>query len=158
MNDPSPAAMDAGALSWGTMPMIASRFAVRPAAAPAAVTLAAVTLAAFALGVAPAAPAQAETPAVTKVQSRDGYNRRVRIHNQTGWTMLRFYASDVRATSWEEDILGRGTLAAGRSVSINIDDGSGACLYDFRAEFTNGQVLVRNRVNVCQVADYYYTR
>jgi len=92
------------------------------------------------------------------VQSRDGLNRRVRIHNNTGWTMLRFYASDSRVTSWEEDMLGRGTLAAGRSVTMNIDDGSGACVYDFKAEFTNGQVLTRYQVNVCQIADYYYTR
>jgi hypothetical protein len=91
-------------------------------------------------------------------QSRDGLNRRVRIHNNTGWTMLRFYASDSRVTSWQEDMLGRGTLAAGRSIMMNIDDGSGACLYDFKAEFTNGQVLTRFNVNVCQIADYYYTR
>tara|TARA_R110002124_G_scaffold142973_2_gene307766 strand:- start:1378 stop:1779 length:402 start_codon:yes stop_codon:yes gene_type:complete len=92
------------------------------------------------------------------VQSRDGLNRRVRIHNNTGWTMLRFYASDSRVTSWQEDMLGRGTLATGSSVVMNIDDGSGACLYDFRAEFTNGQVLTRLNVNVCQIADYNYTR
>lgn len=92
------------------------------------------------------------------VQSRDGLNRRVRIHNNTGWTMLRFYASDSRVTSWQEDMLGRGTLATGSSVVMNIDDGSGACLYDFRAEFTNGQVLTRFNVNVCQIADYNYTR
>ncbi|NBW10439.1 MAG: hypothetical protein EBR82_20655 [Caulobacteraceae bacterium] len=96
---------------------------------------------------------------VVKVaQSRDGYNRRVTIHNQTGWTMLRFYASDARTDSWEEDILGSDTLASGRNWTVNIDDGSGACVYDFRAEFTNGQVLERRGINVCQIADYYYTR
>ena len=92
------------------------------------------------------------------VQSRDGLNRRVRIHNNTGWTMLRFYASDSRITSWQEDMLGRGVLNAGNSIMMNIDDGSGACLYDFKAEFTNGQVLTRYNVNVCRIADYYYTR
>ena len=105
-----------------------------------------------------AAPAPETETLVIKVQSRDGYNRRVRIHNQTGWTMLRFYASDVRTTSWEEDILGSDVLGAGRSLVINIDDGTGACLFDFKAEFTNGQELIRNNVNVCQIADYYYTR
>ena len=58
--------------------------------------------------------------------------------------MLRFYASDSRVTGWEEDMLGRSTLAPGQQL-INIDDGSGACLYDFKAEFTNGQVLTRMR-------------
>ena len=108
-------------------------------------------------GAASASPV-AENTMVIKVQSRDGQNRRVTVHNQTGWTMLRFYASDSRVTSWEEDMLGRGTLAAGSSMMMNIDDGSGACLYDFKAEFTNGEVLTRMNVNVCQIADYYYTR
>jgi len=112
-------------------------------------------------GAASAAPAVGtaiESAAAITVQSRDGYNRRVRIHNQTGWTMLRFYASDARSSSWEEDILGSDTLASGRSWTVNIDDGSGACVYDFRAEFTNGEVLTRSGINVCEVADYYYTR
>jgi hypothetical protein len=113
-------------------------------------------LGALSIGTMAFAPPATTTAAVT--QSNDGYNRRVRIHNQTGWTMLRFYASDSRKTSWEEDILGSDVLGSGRSLMINIDDGSGACVYDFRAEFTNGQVLERNNVNVCQIADYYYTR
>ena len=117
----------------------------------------ATALGAMAFAPAPAAPAPESKIVVTEV-SRDGYNRRVRIHNQTGWTMLRFYASDSRKSDWEEDILGDSVLNNGRSVTINIDDGSGACVYDFRAEFTNGQVLTRMNINVCQIADYYYTR
>jgi hypothetical protein len=100
----------------------------------------------------------AEPVATVIVQSRDGQNRRVRIHNQTGWTMTHFYASDSRVDDWEEDMLGSSVLGAGSSVTMNIDDGSGACLYDFKARFTNGQELTRFRINVCEIADYYYTR
>ena len=126
-------------------------------------TIARAALIVAAMGITSAAAAEpvvaADKAAVSApAQSRDGLNRRVRIHNNTGWTMLRFYASDSRITSWQEDMLGRGTLAAGSSIMMNIDDGSGACLYDFKAEFTNGQVLTRFNVNVCQIADYYYTR
>lgn len=92
------------------------------------------------------------------IQSRDGRNRRVRIHNNTGWTMLRFYASNTNRSDWEEDILGDDVLANNASIVMNIDDGTGACLFDFKAEFTNGQNLIRNNVNVCEIADYYYTR
>ncbi|WP_420479131.1 hypothetical protein [Brevundimonas sp. FT23028] len=92
------------------------------------------------------------------VQSRDGQNRRVRVHNQTGWTMTHFYASDSRIDDWQEDMLGSSVLANGSSVTMNIDDGNGGCLYDFKARFTNGQELTRMRINVCQIADYYYTR
>lgn len=99
-----------------------------------------------------------KTAVSAPVQSRDGLNRRVRIHNNTGWTMLRFYASNTSRTDWEEDILGDDVLANNASIVMNIDDGTGACLFDFKAEFTNGQSLIRNNVNVCEIADYYYTR
>ena len=72
--------------------------------------------------------------------------------------MLRFYASNVRTSDWEEDILGDDVLANSDSIVMNIDDGTGACLFDFKAEFTNGQSLIRNNINVCEIADYYYTR
>ncbi len=91
-------------------------------------------------------------------QSRDGHNRRVRVHNQTGWTITRFYAADARTHSWVQYPLGAPAMDPGRSWVLNIDDGSGACLYDLKAEFANGQNLVRPAVNVCVVADYYYLR
>ena len=100
----------------------------------------------------------ADKTSATTAQSRDGLNRRVRVHNQTGWTMTHFYASDSRIDDWQEDMLGSEVLAAGASVMMNIDDGSGACLYDFKARFANGQELTRFGVNVCEIADYYYTR
>ena len=109
-------------------------------------------------GAAAAATPVAPAAAVVTVQSRDGYDRHVTIKNRTGWTMLRFYASDSRTDDWEEDILGRDVLEDGENVRVNIDDGSGACIYDFKAEFTNGQELTRFRINVCSVSEYTYTR
>ena len=125
-------------------------------------TIARAALIIAALGTASAAAAEpvvaADKVAVSApVQSRDGLNRRVRIHNNTGWTMLRFYASDSRVDSWEEDMLGRGTLAAGSSIMMNIDDGSGACLYDFKALFADGDELIRYRINVCEITEYRYS-
>lgn len=117
--------------------------------------LKAAVAAAILVGAAAAAAPPAGAPVI---QSRDGYDRHVTIKNRTGWTMLRFYASDSRSDDWEEDILGSDVLESGQDVRINIDDGSGACIYDFKAEFTNGQELTRSRINVCEVSEYTYTR
>ena len=87
----------------------------------------------------------------------DNQDRRVKIINETKHTMVRFYASNSSRTSWEEDILGQSVLPAGRSVVINIDDGTGACMFDFKAVFDDGDELIRNRVNVCQISEYRYT-
>ncbi|KQY90012.1 hypothetical protein ASD25_04160 [Brevundimonas sp. Root1423] len=130
--------------------------------ARAAVILAALASTASAAAVTSTAPDRAvavtAATASAPIQSRDGRNRRVRVHNNTGWTMLRFYASNTSRSDWEEDILGDDVLANNASIVMNIDDGTGACLFDFKAEFTNGQNLIRNNVNVCEIADYYYTR
>ena len=119
------------------------------------IMLKAAVAAAVLIGSAAAAAPPAGAPAI---QSRDGYDRHVTIKNRTGWTMLRFYASDSRSDDWEEDILGSDVLESGQDVRINIDDGSSACIYDFKAEFTNGQELTRSRINVCEVSEYTYTR
>lgn len=83
-------------------------------------------------------------------------DRRVRIINETSATISEFYASNVGADNWEEDILGQGVLLPGESVLINVDDGTGYCRYDFRAIFNDGHASVRRNVNVCELASYRY--
>lgn len=84
-------------------------------------------------------------------------DRHVTIVNETSSTMMRFYASNSGRSSWEEDILGDRTLKPGQSVRINVDDGSGSCMYDFRADFSDGDKLTRTSINVCEISTYRYT-
>ncbi|MEQ9520635.1 MAG: hypothetical protein RLN89_14490 [Parvibaculum sp.] len=93
---------------------------------------------------------------IVNATSSQAEDRRVRIINETQTTMVEFYASNVGAESWQEDILGQDILAPGDSVMMNIDDGTGYCLYDFRAVFTDGDVLIRERVDVCSISSYRY--
>lgn len=88
--------------------------------------------------------------------SASALDRRVNIVNATGVDMHEFYASNVGTNNWEEDILGRYILPAGNSVNINIDDGTGYCMYDFRAVFADGDVVIQNRVNVCEVGRFTF--
>ncbi len=81
-------------------------------------------------------------------------NRHVIVGNFTGVTMTRFYASRTTTNSWEEDILGSSVLASGRSVDINIDDGTGACLFDLKAVFADGDVVIREDFNVCRESNW----
>ena len=104
-----------------------------------------------AAGLADAAPAP-------EGQSRDGQNRRVRVHNQTGVVVQKLQAADVRTGTFGPDLLGGTAVPAGSSVPVTIDDGAGGCLYDLRAELAGGQTLLRENINVCRIADYYLTR
>ena len=91
-------------------------------------------------------------------QSGDGQNRRVRIHNQTGAVLQKLQAADVRTATFGADLLAGTPVAPGASVPVTIDDGTGGCLYDLRAQLVGGETLLRENINVCRIADYYLTR
>lgn len=83
--------------------------------------------------------------------------RKVQINNQTSYTIVEFYASNTGTADWQEDILGSDVLPSGSSVSINIDDGSGYCKYDFLAVFDDGDQLVSADNNVCELDSFDFT-
>ena len=83
-------------------------------------------------------------------------DRHVTIVNDTSYDIVEFYGSQVDAKSWEEDILGKRILKAGASLDVNFDDGTGYCMFDFRAVFDDGDVLVRENINVCEIGTYRY--
>jgi hypothetical protein len=84
-------------------------------------------------------------------------DRRVKVINETNATIVHFYGSNAGSDSWEEDVLGSDVVKPGQSVRINFDDGSGYCLFDFKAVFSDGDVLIRRRIDVCKVGVYRYT-
>lgn len=83
-------------------------------------------------------------------------DRRVTIVNNTGYTIVRFFGSNTGADTWQEDILGDDVLPSGSSVVINFDDASGYCKFDFKAIFEDGDELVKQGVNVCEIGTFTY--
>jgi len=98
-----------------------------------------------------AALALVALPAVASAQ-----NRVVEIVNSTGVTMMEFYASNIGDSSSTYDILGADVLESGYSVDVDIDDGSGQCLFDFRAVFADGDEVIDEGVNVCEISVFTY--
>ncbi len=83
-------------------------------------------------------------------------DRRVTIVNETGYTITNFYGSNTGSGSWEEDILGQDVLPSGSSVVVNFDDASGYCKFDFKAVFEDGDELVKEAVNICEISTFTY--
>lgn len=83
-------------------------------------------------------------------------NRVMDITNQTGVTMTHFYASNTGEDSWGPDQLGNTVLSSGRYMTINFDDYTGACRFDFRAKFRDGDVVVNRDINVCAETGWTY--
>lgn len=83
-------------------------------------------------------------------------DRKVDIVNKTGHTMTSFYASSVDEETWEEDMLDGDTLKNGETLEADIDDGTDACVYDFKAEFADGDSVVKRKINVCKVGTFIF--
>lgn len=79
-------------------------------------------------------------------------DRSVTVINATGYTITHFYGSNSGRSSWEEDILGDLTLPSGSAVDINFNDGSGSCLFDFKAIFADGSSVVESNIDICRVS------
>ncbi|WEK52264.1 MAG: hypothetical protein P0Y66_09980 [Candidatus Kaistia colombiensis] len=84
-------------------------------------------------------------------------NRKVKIINETGSDLNEFYASNVGSKDWEEDILGDDVVPAGGSVTINMDDGSGYCKFDFKGVFVDSSEVVEEGIDVCEVGVVRFT-
>jgi hypothetical protein len=85
-------------------------------------------------------------------------DRKVKIINKTKTPIFGFYASRTATDDWEEDILGEDVIMPGESMVINIDDGSGACKFDFKGEFEDGDEVVKTKVDVCKISEFSFTQ
>jgi hypothetical protein len=83
-------------------------------------------------------------------------DRRVTIINNTGYTIVNFFGSNTGTNSWQEDILGNDVLPSGSSVVINFNDGTGYCKFDFLAVFDDGDQLIKENVNICEISTFTY--
>lgn len=99
----------------------------------------------------------ASTPAA-EAQSgcTDGKDRRVKMVNDTSYDIIRLYGSNIGESSWQEDVLGSSILKRGTYVTVNWDDGTCYCNYDFKAVFSDDTETVENGVNVCTIASFRF--
>ena len=94
---------------------------------------------------------------MTAVNSAEAYDKRILLVNQSHSTITQFFASNVGNGTWEYDLLGRFQLPPGYNVSVNLDDGSSYCRFDFMTVFRDGTKVVRRNVDVCSVSRYTLT-
>lgn len=94
---------------------------------------------------------RAAVPAAPVLGSGDNFNRNIAIQNRTGQTIMYLYWSNVAASGWGDDRLGSGVLANMQDWNVTVDDGSGACRFDFMARLADGRELEQRNINVCAV-------
>ncbi|WP_162627639.1 hypothetical protein [Erythrobacter sp. KY5] len=83
--------------------------------------------------------------------SPDGQDRRLSILNQTGETLSEIYWSNSATLEWGYDRLGTGyTLSRDQQWNVTVQDGSSACIFDFKAVTENAREIELPAINVCE--------
>jgi len=85
-------------------------------------------------------------------------DRRVKVINETDFTVVEFYGSNAGTNQWEEDVLGSDVLYSGQSVIIDFDDGTGYCRFDFLARFDDGDEVQKQGIDVCETSVFRLTQ
>jgi hypothetical protein len=83
-------------------------------------------------------------------------DRKVEIINKTGYAITEFYGSNSNTNDWEEDILGADVLPHNSSITIDFDDGTGNCMFDFLVKFEDGDQLTEKGVDVCTIGEFTF--
>ena len=87
---------------------------------------------------------------LTSTTAQAQENRHVRVVNRASSPIQYLYASNVDRETWEEDLLGPSrVLPTNYYIDVNIDDGTGHCLFDLKAVLSDKRVAVTRRFNVC---------
>lgn len=89
--------------------------------------------------------------AVSSTSAFAAQNRNVEIANKAGVTMTAFHASRANLTDWQENIIAGHQIRSGASLVIDINDGTSGCVYDFKATFADGEEVVSENNNVCEL-------
>lgn len=84
----------------------------------------------------------------------DRHDRRIAVHNHTDLTLWELYGSNTGRTDWESDILGGDVISANTHKTVDMDDGTSACRFDFKFVMRNSRTqersnVFRNNVDVC---------
>ncbi len=94
--------------------------------------------------------------AMVSVASADSQARKVNIVNDTGFNLTYFYATNGKAQSWGRDHLGDYMIPPGGDMVIDFDDGTGECMFDFKAVFEDDLELEQFNIDVCSIPSFRY--
>ncbi len=81
----------------------------------------------------------------------------VRFTNGAKTAISAIYVAPSGSKDMSDDLLGKQTANAGKTVTLKIKDSGAGCTFDLQLLMTDGHLVDRKGVNVCQSADYAFT-
>ncbi len=87
-----------------------------------------------------------------------GGDHLVRLTNTGKGAISAVYVAPSGSTDFSDDLLGRQTASAGKTVSLKVKDPKGNCIFDVQFLMDDGANVTRKSINVCQTASYSFSR
>jgi len=75
------------------------------------------------------------------------------LHNRTGVEIHEVYVSPRTANEWEEDVLGKNTLADGDSVKITFEDREKHAHWDLKVVDSKGNSIEWEDLNLVEISE-----
>lgn len=74
------------------------------------------------------------------------------LTNKTGYTISEVYVSPSKASSWEEDVLGRDEMPDGEAFEIEFSRAEKSCNWDLKVVYDDGTPAEWSGFNLCEVS------
>lgn len=74
------------------------------------------------------------------------------LKNRTGYTISEVYVSPSKASSWEEDVLGRDEMPDGEAFDITFSRSEKSCNWDLKVVYDDGTPAEWSGFNLCEVS------
>ena len=81
----------------------------------------------------------------------------VKLTNSGRTAITAVYVSAAGSPDVSDDLLGKQTAGAGKTVTLKVQDPKAACTFDLQFLMNNGDTVTKKAVNLCQTADYTFT-
>ena len=87
-------------------------------------------------------------PAVSTAQGKQDFT----LINNTGYQINEVYVSPATSKDWEEDVLGRDTLANREKVDIHFTRAEKTCKWDLKVVYDDGEEAEWDAFDLCTVS------
>ena len=75
-----------------------------------------------------------------------------KLVNKTGYQIDEVYVGPTSSDTWGDDVMGKNSLEADRTVSISFNAPSNVCKWDLKVKYEDGDSAQWSNLNLCNIS------
>lgn len=83
-------------------------------------------------------------------------DRQMEIVNETGFEIVAFFSHRKGEELWSDNMIPESPIGGEDSRMLSFEDGSGYCMYSFKVVFDDGEELISEDINICDLPSFTY--